>query len=68
MSMIYVKAREGRKAYYEGRVIPEDRFIPVTNTPYIRRLVDYHQDLEVETKAEPYSPPPARRERPKPQE
>jgi hypothetical protein len=40
----------------------------VTNTPYIRRLVDYHQDLEVETKAEPYSPPPARRERPKPQE
>ncbi|KRR21358.1 hypothetical protein CQ14_06830 [Bradyrhizobium lablabi] len=48
MAMIYVRARPGRRAFFEGRVIPEDKFIPVTDTPYIRRLVDHWGDLEVE--------------------
>jgi hypothetical protein len=48
MSMIYVKAKPDRRAYYEGRVIPQDKFIPVADTPYIRRLIDHHGDLEVE--------------------
>jgi hypothetical protein len=48
MPMIYVKARPGRRAFFEGKVIPEDKFIPVTDTPYIRRLVQHWEDLEVE--------------------
>jgi hypothetical protein len=48
MAMIYVKAKEGRKAFYEGRMIPSDKFIPVTDDPYIRRLVHHWGDLEVE--------------------
>lgn len=46
MAMIYVRARPGRRAFFEGRVIPEDKFIPVPDTPYIRRLVDHWGDLE----------------------
>jgi hypothetical protein len=48
MAMIYVKSKEGRRSYYEGKVIPQDKFIPVTDTPYIRRLVNHWEDLEVE--------------------
>jgi hypothetical protein len=48
MAMIYVRTRPGRRAYYEGKVIPNDKFIPVMDTPYIRRLVRHHGDLEVE--------------------
>jgi len=48
VSMIYVKAKPGRRAYFEGRIIPEDKFVPVTDTPYIRRLVRHWEDLEVE--------------------
>lgn len=48
MAMIYVKTRPGRRAYYEGRAIPEDKFTPVADTPYIRRLITHWQDLELE--------------------
>lgn len=48
MPMIYVKSRPGRRAYYEGKIIPEDKFIPVPDTPYIRRLVHHWEDLEME--------------------
>lgn len=48
MPMIYVKSRPGRRAYYEGKMIPADKFIPVPDTPYIRRLVHHWEDLEVE--------------------
>ena len=48
MALIYVKTKPGRRAYYEGRIIPQDKFIPVTNDPYIRRLVGHWQDLIVE--------------------
>lgn len=59
MAMIYVRAKQGRRAYYEGRVIPHDKFIPVTDSPYIRRLLDFHQDIEQEArpvKAKPAQP------------
>lgn len=48
MAMIYVKSKPDRRAYYEGRIIPTDKFVPVTDDPYIRRLVDHWGDLEVE--------------------
>lgn len=50
MAMIYVRTRPGRRAFYEGKVIPQDKFIPVPDTPYIRRLIHHHGDLEVEGK------------------
>ena len=58
MPMIYVKTKEGRRAYYEGRVIPQDKFIPVTDTPYIRRLVNHWGDLEIEGGGEQKKPEP----------
>jgi hypothetical protein len=53
MTMIYVKTKEGRRAFYEGRIIPNDKFIPVTDNPAIRRLIDHWQDVEVEGAAPP---------------
>jgi hypothetical protein len=63
MAMIYVRAKPGRKAFFEGKVIPEDKFIPVPDTPYIRRLRDHWGDIEAQSttapapKPAPYSPP-----------
>ena len=51
MAMIYVRTRPGRRAYYEGRVIPQDNFVPVLDSPYIRRLIDHWQDIELEPDA-----------------
>lgn len=48
MALIYVRSKPDRRAYYEGRVIPSDKFMPVVDTPYIRRLLDHWQDLELE--------------------
>jgi hypothetical protein len=48
MAMIYVKARPGRSIPYEGRKIPEDKFIPVADIPYIRRIIAHWDDLEVQ--------------------
>ena len=48
MAVIYVKAKKGRKAFYEGRIIPSDKFVAVTDDPYINRLVNHWGDLEVE--------------------
>ncbi|TAI61581.1 hypothetical protein [Bradyrhizobium sp. Leo170] len=63
MAMIYVRTKPGRRAWYEGRVIPEDKFIPVTDTPSVRRLIDHWGDIEVEgdakPKAKPSQQPPA---------
>jgi hypothetical protein len=51
---IYVKCKPGRRHYYEGRVIPTDKFIPVDgNDPMIRRAIDHWKDLEVEGEASP---------------
>jgi hypothetical protein len=69
MPMIYVKTKPDRRAYFEGRVIPQDKFIPVTDTPYIQRLIHHWGDLEVEggdqkpgqqrqsSKSKPHAPP-----------
>lgn len=48
MAMIYVRTKQGRAAFYEGRIIPQDKFIPVTDDPWIRRLIHYWGDIEVE--------------------
>jgi len=48
MPMIYVRTRPGRKAFYQGKVIPQDNFIPVANTPYIQRLIRVWEDIEVQ--------------------
>ena len=48
MAMIYVKTKPGRKAFFQGKVIPHDQFFPVPDTPYIRRLVHVWEDVEVQ--------------------
>ncbi|MEY9493749.1 hypothetical protein [Bradyrhizobium elkanii] len=48
MAMIYVRTRPGRRAFFEGKVIPQDKFIPVVDTPYIRRLADHWEDIEIQ--------------------
>lgn len=47
MATIYVKTREGRRAYYEGRMIPTDHYVPVPDNNFIRRLINHHEDVEV---------------------
>jgi hypothetical protein len=66
VSMIYVKVKPGRRAYYEGKAIPQDRFVPVVDSPYIRRLIEHHQDLETEGDVERKPAPAARPERQSP--
>ena len=48
MATIYVKARPGRRALYEGRAISHDDFVPVNDTPYVRRLINHWEDVEVQ--------------------
>lgn len=62
VSMIYVKVKPGRRAYYEGKALPDDKFVPVVDSPYIRRLIDHHQDLEVEGDDERKTSPASRPE------
>lgn len=70
MSMIYVRAKAGRRAYdapRKGKIIPHDNFVPVPDNPYIRRLIDVHEDLELQSgasrkekeKEKPATPSPA---------
>lgn len=66
MSMISVKAREGRVARESpnGKFIPTDKFVSVEHTAYIRRLIHEWGDLEVEpvkvaSKAKSPEPAPA---------
>jgi hypothetical protein len=56
MAMIYVKTKPGRRAYFEGKIIPEDQFVPVTDNPYIRRLADHWEDIEVQGGSDRSSP------------
>lgn len=51
MPMIKVRAVPGRLAYDKprgGKRISNDEFVAVEDTPYVRRLIDFHGDLEVE--------------------
>ena len=49
MAMIYVRTKPGRVAMTDdGRPIPHDKYVPVAETPYIRRLIDHHHDIEVQ--------------------
>jgi hypothetical protein len=52
MTLIYVKTKPDRRAYYEGRIIPNDKFMPVQDTPYMRRLIDHWQDVILEEGSE----------------
>jgi hypothetical protein len=58
MAMIYVRTKPGRKAFFQGKVIPQDKFVPVPDTPYIRRLVKVWGDLDVQggTEGRPAEP------------
>ena len=47
-SLVYVKVKPGRKAFFQGKVLPHDKFVPVTDNPYTRRLVHVWKDLIVE--------------------
>ena len=48
MATIYVKAKPGRAAFHEGRKISTEDFVPVPDSPYIRRLVNHWKDIEVQ--------------------
>jgi hypothetical protein len=55
MAQILVKAKPGRVAYSAvkgGALIPEDRFIPVNDGNWIRRLAEVHGDIEIKSVAE----------------
>ena len=63
MAMIYVKVKPGRKAFFEGKVLPHDKFVPVPNTPYVRRLVHHWGDLEVQGGEDLKAKPSQRKEK-----
>ena len=48
MATIYVKTKEGRLAFYNGKPIPHDKFIPVSETSGMRRLVSVWEDVYVQ--------------------
>jgi hypothetical protein len=48
MATIYVKARPGRVAYHEGKKISTDEFVPVPDSPYMRRLINHWDDVELQ--------------------
>ena len=55
MTMIYVRAMPGRIAYAtpnRGKPIPHGEFIPVADTPYVRRLAEVHKDIEIRKEPE----------------
>jgi hypothetical protein len=64
MAMIYVKAKPGVAYPYEGKMIPSDKFIPVSDIPYIRRGVDIWKDLEQQGGSDKTAAAPAPRPKP----
>jgi hypothetical protein len=58
MATIYVKTKAGRVAFYEGKPIPHDKFIPVADDASVKRLISHWEDIEVQT---PDPPADARR-------
>ena len=52
--MVTVRAVKGRIARESarGRMIPDDAFVKIPETAYLRRLIDVHGDLE-EKQAKP---------------
>lgn len=50
MPVIYVKTVKGRVARTspKGAYIPTDKFVPVEDTAYIRRLLNHYGDIELE--------------------
>lgn len=61
MPKIYIRAKPGRVARISprGAMIPEDRFIPVDLSPYIRRLLYVHGDIEARDGSAPAKKKPA---------
>lgn len=58
MKTIKVKAKEGRIARESprGPFIPHDQYVKVPDTPYVRRLLNVHGDIELEAAAPPAPP------------
>lgn len=55
MSLIYVRAKEGRVARVspKGAFIPHTEFIGVRPSPYLTRLAHVHGDIEVSSTPTP---------------
>lgn len=54
MALLKVRALPGRVAFDAprgGKRIPSDAFVPVKDTPHIRRLVNHWGDIEIEGEA-----------------
>jgi hypothetical protein len=48
MATIYVKAKPGRAAFHEGKKISTEDFVPVPDSPYVRRLINHWGDVELQ--------------------
>lgn len=59
MSLIYVRAKEGRVARVSprGEFIPHDNWKGVRSSPYISRLLNHHKDIELYTGEKPKASP-----------
>lgn len=59
MAKVEVKCLEGRVAFTAARGgarIPTDKYIQVTMTPWIDRLINHHGDIELKPEEEPATP------------
>lgn len=51
VARIKVRAKPGKVAFDQpryGKRIPHDDFVEVADTPYIRRLAEEHDDIEIQ--------------------
>ena len=55
LKTIRVKAVAGRIARNgpSGELIPDDRYVTVDETPYMKRLINHHGDVTVEPEKKP---------------
>lgn len=68
MAKVEVKCLEGRVAFTAARGgvrIPTDKYITVTMTSWIDRLINHHGDIELKPAEEPVLPSPLKVKPPK---
>ena len=56
---VELKTKPGRIARTapDGPFIPDDEFVPVLLTPYVKRLIDVHEDVVVKQETKTPTPP-----------
>lgn len=67
MAKVEVKCVEGRVAFTApqgGARIPADKYVTVTLTPWIERLLDHHGDIELKPEETVVAAAPAKKSKP----